>query len=169
MRFHRWVGAIGPLGCAAVLACSNAPTSPRGPDRPSDATGGETDRLADVTATSVSGRPGAYTFSVTIRSPDTGCSSYADWWEVVTEQGDLLYRRILAHSHVDEQPFTRSGGPVSVAEQTRVVVRAHMNPGGFGGQAYAGTPAGGFLPTDLGADFAAHLERAEPLPTGCAF
>ena len=66
--------------------------------------------IAAVEDVSVSGDPGRYQFAVTIRSDETGCDQYADWWEVVSESGDLLYRRILAHSHVDEQPFARSGG-----------------------------------------------------------
>ena len=89
--------------------------------------------LADVTAVTVAGDTGAYTFSVTIASPDTGCDQYADWWEVVTEDGELLYRRILAHSHAGEQPFTRSGGPVKIDPETVVWVHAHLAPGGYGG------------------------------------
>ena len=82
---------------------------------------------ADVIGISVSGDPGSYTFSVTVESPDTGCGQYADWWEVVSPEGRLIYRRVLLHSHVDEQPFTRSGGPVDVQPSETVIVQAHMN------------------------------------------
>ncbi|MCB0054175.1 MAG: hypothetical protein KDE24_32035, partial [Caldilinea sp.] len=68
--------------------------------------------VADVFGVTVRGDDGAYQFSVEIASPDTGCNQYADWWEVLDSDGNLLYRRILTHSHVDEQPFIRSGGPV---------------------------------------------------------
>ena len=88
--------------------------------------------------------PGAYTFSVTLSSLDTGCDQYADWWEVITPDGELVYRRILAHSHVNEQPFTRSGGPVELQETTQAIVRAHMNNAGYGGVAFSGSPASGF-------------------------
>ena len=90
---------------------------------------------ADVIAVQASGSPGAYQFNVGIRSPDKGCAQYADWWEVVSTDGKLLYRRVLLHSHVDEQPFTRSGGPVPIQPDTVVWVRAHMNTGGYGGAA----------------------------------
>ena len=123
---------------------------------------------ADVDAVAVAGSPGAYTFSVTLRSDDLGCEQYADWWEVLTEDGSLLYRRILAHSHVDEQPFTRSGGPVAANADQRVFVRAHMNPSGYVGDALMGTPAGGFAAAS-DVEFPASLETAEPQPDGCAF
>ena len=89
--------------------------------------------------------------------------------EVVAEDGTLIYRRILAHSHVNEQPFTRSGGPVPIGADSLVVVRAHMVPTGYGGQVVRGTPAAGFAPAARAADFAAPLEDASPQPEGCAF
>ncbi|MCA9661949.1 MAG: hypothetical protein KC486_26660 [Myxococcales bacterium] len=88
----------------------------------------------------------------------------------MTPSGALVYRRILAHSHVDEQPFTRSGGPVEVGADDEVIVRAHMNPGGYGGQALRGSASGGFsVDATVTAEFAAALETAPPLPDGCAF
>jgi hypothetical protein len=124
---------------------------------------------ADVIGVQVSGAPGAYQFNVTIRSPDTGCQQYADWWEVVSEDGRLLYRRVLLHSHVDEQPFTRSGGPVSMQADTVVWVRAHMNTGGYGGAAFKGSVKAGFKPTEPLPSFAAGLAKQPPLPEGCDF
>ena len=108
-------------------------------------------------------------FSVTISSPDTGCDRYADWWEVITPEGELLYRRVLLHSHVNEQPFTRSGGPVDIAGDLPVIVRAHMHPDGYSPQAFSGTVNDGFSETDLEADFALQLATQPPLPTSCAF
>lgn len=124
---------------------------------------------AGVTAVTVSGEPGAYQFSVTVASPDTGCEQYADWWEVLSEDGRLLYRRVLLHSHVDEQPFTRSGGPVPVTADTVVVVRAHMSNGGYGGAAFTGSVDRGFEAVEPGAGFAPDVEALPPQPEGCAF
>jgi hypothetical protein len=124
---------------------------------------------ADVVAVHASGQAGAYEFNVTLRSPDTGCRQYADWWEVVSEDGRLLYRRVLLHSHVDEQPFTRSGGPVPIQATTPVWVRAHMNTGGYGGRALHGSVQTGFVPATPKADFAAQLATQAPLPDGCDF
>jgi hypothetical protein len=122
-----------------------------------------------VTAVTVSGEPGAYRFTVTVASPDTGCTQYADWWEVLSEDGELLYRRVLQHSHVDEQPFTRSGGPVDVEAETTVIVRAHMSNGGYGGAALRGTPAEGLSAVVLEDGFAADVAEMSPLPEGCGF
>jgi len=135
------------------------------------ATSPETGALpkAYVLSVQVSGDPGAYTFSVEISSPDLGCQQYADWWEVVSGDGDLLYRRILTHSHVGEQPFVRSGGPVDIAPEQEVWVRAHMNPGGYGGVAFKGTARDGFQPAEPTSYFGAALEEMPPLPQGCAF
>ena len=125
--------------------------------------------FADVLSVTTTGNPGAYTFSVEIRSPDLGCQQYADWWEVIDEHGRLLYRRILLHSHVDEQPFIRSGGLVPIREDSVVYVRAHMNTDGYGGAAFKGSVRYGFMQVDLSPDFAAKLEQSPPLPEDCAF
>ncbi len=124
---------------------------------------------ADVIGVRVSGSPGAYQFNVTIKSPDTGCQQFADWWEVVSEDGKLLYRRVLLHSHVDEQPFTRSGGPVPVQPDTVIWIRAHMNNTGYGSMAFKGSVKGGFASAEPPANFAAGLAKQQPLPEGCDF
>ena len=50
---------------------------------------------AAVIKVEVSGSPNSYLFSVTIKSPDTGCDQYADWWEVITSDEQLKHRRII--------------------------------------------------------------------------
>ncbi len=124
---------------------------------------------AAVLAVSHSGTEGDYTFSVELTSPDTGCEQYADWWEIFDAEGQLLYRRILGHSHVDEQPFTRSGGSVNIDTTTFIYIRGHMNPLGYGSLVFSGTIKDGFVATELPIEFAADLVVAEPLPTSCAF
>ena len=117
----------------------------------------------------VSGTPGSYSFSVTVRSPDAGCDQYADWWEVVSPEGQLIYRRVLLHSHVDEQPFTRSGGPFGVQQDEIVIIRGHMNTTGYGGIALRGTVAEGFATSEIPPGFATGVDIQEPQPTACAF
>lgn len=161
------IGLFALATLALLAACDEAEapvTSPLADDAPPvEAT------FADVTGVSVSGEPGAYGFSVTISSPDTGCEQFADWWEVISEDGELLYRRILLHSHVSEQPFTRSGGPVEIAADEIVIVRAHMNTGGYGGVARRGSVEAGFEDDRSLEGFAPELASREPLPRGCDF
>ena len=117
----------------------------------------------------VTGKNNNYTFSVTVKSPDTGCDQYANWWEVISAGGDLIYRRILGHSHVNEQPFTRSGGSVPITNDQEVIVRVHMNNTGYSGNAMKGSVTNGFKPVEIDRDFALDLENSEPQPSGCAF
>jgi len=124
---------------------------------------------AVITGVQVSGSENSYTFNVTIKSPDTGCKQYADWWEVFDEDGKLLYRRILGHSHVSEQPFTRSGAPVEISEDQMVYVRAHMNPQGYGSYVFSGSVKNGFKEEVIGTSIAGDLETVAPLPKDCAF
>ena len=130
--------------------------------------------VADVVSVEVTGDPNAYRFSVEIASPDTGCDQYADWWEVLSEDGALIYRRILAHSHTEENgtgnPFTRDGGPVALASDQIVVVRAHMNNTGYVGEAMQGSAESGFVEaTEIGSGFAIDVEDDDPQPEFCAF
>ena len=141
------------------------------PAEPADdiAPASEQNAVADIVGVTVSGQPGAYQFGVTISSPDTGCDRYADWWEVVSADGDLVYRRILTHSHVAEQPFSRSGGPVEIQPQATVYIRAHMHPDGYGGVIFTGTVADGFATETDSIEFSPELETLAPQPGGCAF
>ena len=125
--------------------------------------------VARVTDVFITGVAQAYTFAVTVDSPDTGCDSYVDWWEVVTPEGALVYRHTLLHSHADEQPFTRAGGPVAIAEDDEVIVRAHMNTTGYAANALRLRATGRQTPVTLTHEFAAALEFLEPQAPECAF
>lgn len=149
-------GCAGPQPAAAPSGAALAPTQ-------------VSSARADVLSVSATGAPGAYQFGVEIRSPDLGCEQYADWWEIVDEQGSLIYRHTFTHSHVSEQPFQRAGGPVAIQADTIIYVRAHMHPGGYGGQTLRGSVLAGFQSVDPGPGFAAGLAEMPPLPQGCEF
>jgi hypothetical protein len=144
------------VSLAAALATSLAPAAPLAAEP-----------RADVLRVSASGSPGAYQLAVTVKSPDRGCNAYASWWEVIGGDGKLLYRRVLMHSHPDEQPFTRPGGPVAIAPDTTVVVRAHFHPTGYGGAVLRGSVARGFEPWQPPPGFAAELAKQPPHPESC--
>ncbi len=89
---------------------------------------------ADVVDVQVSGSSGSYSFSVTVRHADEGWEHFANRWEVVGQDGTVYGTRVLAHPHVNEQPFTRSGSiniPVGVST---VIVRANDSVHGLGGK-----------------------------------
>jgi hypothetical protein len=73
-------------------------------------------------------------FDVTVRHADEGWEHYANRWEVLSPAGEILATRVLAHPHVNEQPFTRSLTNVSLPEDlSKVIVRAHDLVHGYGG------------------------------------
>lgn len=89
----------------------------------------------DVVEVKVTQNDGKYRFDVTLRHADTGWDHYANVWEIVGPDGAVLGTRVLAHPHVDEQPFTRSlGGVVIAGEITEVTIRAGDNVNGLGGK-----------------------------------
>ena len=81
-------------------------------------------------------------FSVTLIHDDEGEKGYANWWQVETLDGDRLGRRSLAHPHGTRE-FTRSE-TVSVPPGVDcVVVRAHDQTHGYGGQSMLFDPGSG--------------------------
>ena len=77
--------------------------------------------------------PDAWTFAVTVRHTDQDPDHWADWWRVRTPDGRELGRRVLLHSHVGEQPFTRDEAVRIPADVVVVVVEAHDKVHGVGG------------------------------------
>lgn len=116
MKLSRWYGAG-----LAVLLLANPVTQ------------AQADDVQIVAVESRKSGDGTWRFSVTLRHGDTGWDHYADLWQVETPDGTVLGERVLAHPHVNEQPFTRSLGgvkiPVGLAE---VVIRARDSVHGFG-------------------------------------
>ncbi len=77
---------------------------------------------------------GTYTFSVTVQHEDEGWKHYADRWEIIGPNDEVLATRVLLHSHVGEKSFTRTKAGVSIPETIeRVRVRAHDSLHGYGG------------------------------------
>jgi len=146
-----------------LFSCSNTTDDIDDPDA------GSGKNKAKIVSVSTTGNENNYNFNVGISSPDKGCSQYANWWEVTTETGDLIYRRILGHSHVNEQPFVRSGGSVKINKDQMVIIRLHMNNSGYSINAYKGSVSQGFKSFKTADDFAKALENQSPQPTGCAF
>ncbi len=90
---------------------------------------------ADVTLVKIETAGGRYRFDVSVRHDDEGWDHYANRWEVVGPDGEVLATRVLRHPHVDEQPFTRRLAGVEIPAGVRhVTVRAHDLVHGFGGK-----------------------------------
>jgi hypothetical protein len=118
-----------------LSSCADpASTSTTAPEIVADEETGCAD-VIDVVMTAEPG--GTYRFNVTVRSADTGWDKYADLWEVRDGAGRVLGERVLAHPHVDEQPFTRGQSGIEIpAEVKSVSVVARDSVAGFCGAAY---------------------------------
>jgi hypothetical protein len=115
--WKQYTAAIGALACCLSLV--------------SYASAGEVDVLKAEARRS---NGGSYQFSVTLRHDDAGWDHYADRWQVVALDGTVLATRVLAHPHVDEQPFTRSLSGVDIPPSlTAVIIRGGDSEHGFGG------------------------------------
>ena len=78
---------------------------------------------------------GVYRFQVTVRHADEGWDHYANAWEVVAPDGAVLATRVLAHPHVNEQPFTRNLSGIVIPDGVvSVRVRARDSVHGHGGR-----------------------------------
>ncbi|MEJ6397424.1 hypothetical protein [Yoonia sp. 208BN28-4] len=71
-------------------------------------------------------------FDVTITHGDTGWDDYADGWQVLDADGQVLGTRPLAHPHVNEQPFTRSQSGIAIPDGiTTVFIQVSDNVVGY--------------------------------------
>ncbi len=70
-------------------------------------------------------------FDVTLSHGDTGWDDYADGWRVELADGTILGARVLAHPHVNEQPFTRSHRIALPDNANEVFIRASTNVDGW--------------------------------------
>jgi hypothetical protein len=171
-------GVVAALSGCADGGGSNDPTPATG--TPTDPTGVETDhstvttdptegktgsspgttgldlREANVTAVDLDRREGrTFDVAVTMIHDDDGEDGYANWWQVATLDGERLGRRDLAHPH-GTRAFTRSDRMTVPEGITCVVVRAHDETHGYGGQALLVDVASGATATRRqGADPAA--------------
>ena len=74
-------------------------------------------------------------FAVTLEHADEGWDHYANQWDVLTLDDQLLKSRVLYHPHVDEQPFTRSLAGVKIPEGSKQVkIRARDSKHGYAQQ-----------------------------------
>lgn len=74
-------------------------------------------------------------FDVTVLHADIGFSHYADRFEVVAPDGEVIGIRVLRHPHVHEQPFVRRLVGVEIPDGvSEVTLRAHDSEHGFGGR-----------------------------------
>ncbi len=88
----------------------------------------------DVVDVEVTGTGNDFLFSVTLQHADTGWQHYADAWEVLDKDGTVYGKRVLAHPHVHEQPFTRSRR-ISIPDGVKtVIVRGHDSVHRTGGK-----------------------------------
>jgi hypothetical protein len=115
MDFRSFVLLVAGLSCLCV-----------------DAGAGE----ADVVEVVVSANDrGGYNFAVTVAHGDTGWDHYADRWEILDGDGNILGTRTLHHPHVNEQPFTRSLSAVEIPDHVKeVTVRARDSVHEYGGK-----------------------------------
>jgi hypothetical protein len=86
-----------------------------------------------VVAVNASKSGSTWGFSVTLKHADEGWDHYADGWGVYLADGTELGYRVLAHPHVNEQPFTRSLSGVKIPQGTKsVIIRPHDKVHGLG-------------------------------------
>lgn len=79
---------------------------------------------------------GRYRIDATVLHADTGWDHYADRWDVLTIDGEVLGVRKLAHPHENEQPFTRSLTLEIPAGVSTVVLQANDSVHGLGGETF---------------------------------
>ena len=92
--------------------------------------------VADVVdAKAVCNQKATCDFTVTVRHEDSGWEHYANQWEILSLDGEVLGVRVLHHPHVNEQPFTRALSGVPIPPSIKMVkIRARDSVHGYGGK-----------------------------------
>ena len=109
----------------------------------------------------------SYSIYATVKSSDKDCNHYVNWWEAVSEDGELLCRFVLSHPHSREQPFNRGGSTKSINDDTVFYVRAHMHPFGYSNKGMKGSVKTEFEPVEIPEGFAANLANEGELSSYC--
>jgi len=99
----------------------------------------------------------SHSIYATVKSSDKDCNHYVNWWEAVSEDGKLLFRRVLGHPHSREQPFNRGGSTKSINDGTIFYVRAHMHTFGYSNKGMKGAVKTGFEPIEIPDGFCCEL------------
>ncbi len=76
---------------------------------------------------------GQYRIDVTVEHADDGWDHYANRWDVLGPDGQVLGERVLLHPHDNEQPFTRSLTLAIPDDVASVTLRANDSVHGLGG------------------------------------
>ena len=133
-------GTAATTGSSTSESTSPPPSTAAGTAPPATATTtttaptGGADGCAHVIDADIEPTQGTYRVAATIRSADTGWEKYADAFEVRGRDGTVYGTRVLAHPHVDEQPFTRSLSGVEIPDGTNeVTIAARDSVAGFCG------------------------------------
>jgi len=78
-----------------------------------------------------------WSVAVTLRHNDQGWDHFADRWQIVDQDNNILGTSILLHPHVHEQPFTRSLNSVSIPTYTQqLFIEARDNTHGWSKQRF---------------------------------
>ena len=118
-----------------------------------------------------------YSFTINLYSPTKNCQKYIDWWEILSEDQELLDRRTFSTNRSKEKSFTDTSNPIQVSSNQSLILRAHLysskqpnfikKTGYEARQAWEGTIHDGFRMVRLPANFATDLVKADPQPQPC--
>jgi len=87
--------------------------------------------VVDVKVTVAGGNQ--YRFEVTLEHEDENWEHFANRWEILDADGNILATRVLHHPHVYEQPFTRSLTTKIPDNLKKVTIRGHDSVHAYGG------------------------------------
>ena len=116
---------VVPAVCACTLLLSSLLSSNAWAGE-ADVIGGQIEALGD----------NRYRVSATVEHTDTGWDHYADRWDVLDPEGNVIGVRKLAHPHENEQPFTRSLTLTIPAGIAFITLQANDSVHGLGGQTF---------------------------------